>query len=112
MEGVVADTAVGDLAQGRGVDHPTHGVCLGEAGIVEHDHQNVRCIARQVVGLFAPLVARPLEGWRGNAGRGFGGEGQAALGRRDRTGQQHADIEGEAPWQGPRLAHGYLHVLF
>ena len=48
VEGVVTDAAVGDPAQGRRVNATADGIGLGEAGIVEHDDQNVRRVLRQV----------------------------------------------------------------
>ncbi|MCY1364434.1 hypothetical protein D9M69_512350 [compost metagenome] len=41
VEGVVSDATVGDAAEGRRVDATANGVGLGEASVVEHDHQDV-----------------------------------------------------------------------
>ncbi|MND79457.1 hypothetical protein D3C80_712000 [compost metagenome] len=56
VKGVVAHAAVGNTAQGGGMDSPADGIGLREAGIVEHDHQDVRCICRQVRLLLTLLV--------------------------------------------------------
>ncbi|MNQ98269.1 hypothetical protein D3C85_1139530 [compost metagenome] len=106
VEGVIAHTAVGHSAQGRGMDGTANGVGLRESGIVEHDHQDVRCIGRQVGLLLALLMPGLLQRRLGVAGRGCRREGQCVLRGGSRTGEQQAQLQCELPGGRQLLGHG------
>ncbi|MNE82744.1 hypothetical protein D3C80_1794930 [compost metagenome] len=91
------------------MDTATDGISLREAGIVEHDHQDVRRIGWQVRLLLALLVPGVLQRRLGVAGRGRGWEWQYVLGASDGAdgaGEQQAQLQAEVPGQWQLLGHG------
>ncbi|MNK88428.1 hypothetical protein D3C87_1083890 [compost metagenome] len=112
MKSVVAHTAVGDSTQGRRMDCAADGVGLREAGVIEHDHQNIGGLGRKAGLMLTFLVLRFLQRRFGVTGRRRRRERQRVLCGCDRAGQQCAEFQGETSGGLQLLGHGCLRFLF